>query len=218
MYTPIIMPRSSHYGNNYWNSDGPKVGMREVILYSDLEFDHWVLVETDPTVETYCEQPLEITYVIDGLLHSSIFDIWIKYRDGQLLFREVKYESELNPNDPRNQRTMRQIEAQKLWCDQNGYRYEVITEKTIRSSHFSLENRLKILSYIKNNPEPELASEILRYISSKPIRLEKLTIESTQPIGAVLEACMWLLYKGDLTGDLDSQILSKNTEVRLNEP
>ncbi|WP_445671398.1 TnsA endonuclease N-terminal domain-containing protein [Paenibacillus sp. FSL K6-3166] len=46
-------------------------------------------------VETYCEQHKEISYVIDGKLHTSIFDMWIKYTNGEEEYIEVKYENEL---------------------------------------------------------------------------------------------------------------------------
>jgi len=141
VYKPIIMPRSAKYGNNYWNSFGPKVGMREVTLYSDLEFDHWVRIETDYNVETYCEQYPEISYVLNGELHTSIFDTWVKLRDGSIICREVKYESELNPEDPRNTRTFRQMEAQQTYCNENGIIYEIVTEKDLRKSQYELENR-----------------------------------------------------------------------------
>lgn len=135
MPTPIVMPRSSKYGNNFWNSEGPKVEMREVTLYSDLEFDHWVSVETNPDVETYCEQFPEISYVLNGELHTSVFDMWIKLRNGLIKCREVKYESELNPNDPRNSRTLQQVKAQQTYCEENGIVYEIITDKALRKSH-----------------------------------------------------------------------------------
>ncbi|WP_165264034.1 hypothetical protein [Paenibacillus sp. M-152] len=55
---------------------------RNIELYSDLEFDHWLTVKTNQEVITYCEQPLKISYVLKGQLRTSIFDMWILNRDG----------------------------------------------------------------------------------------------------------------------------------------
>jgi hypothetical protein len=130
----------------------------------------------------------------------------------------VKYEAELISNDPRNQRTMRQIEAQRSWCELHNYQYEIITEKKVRASHLGRENRLKIVSYVKNASEPK-TTDIARYLDEQPMSLEQLTEVSSQPYKEVLDKCMWLIYKGGVKADLDTKILSKITEVWIqNEP
>lgn len=162
MRVPITVPRNKRYGNNYWNSEGPKVEMREVILYSDLEFDHWLLVETNPLVEIYCEQHKEISFVIDGKLHTSIFDMWIKYTNGEEEYTEVKYENELVPTHPNYTRNMRQIQAQKEWCEQEGVAHKLMTDKIIRVHPIGLENRLKMLSAVKAQHSKEKTEDILK--------------------------------------------------------
>jgi hypothetical protein len=57
--TPIEMPFSMHYGNEHYTTYSVKVG-RVVNLFSKLEYFNFLTLETDPTVETFCEQPLEI--------------------------------------------------------------------------------------------------------------------------------------------------------------
>jgi hypothetical protein len=217
MQQPIVMPRSSKYGSNYWNSEGPKVGMREVTLYSDLEFDHWVSVETNPDVETYCEQYPEISYVINGELHTTIFDMWLKFRDGTIIYHEVKYESELNIEDPRNSRTLRQIEAQQAYCIENGINYEIVTDKVLRKNHNELENRLKIISYVKNNPEPKAAAHILGYVCRERISLQTLADLISIPYPRVHDACLWLYYHGAIHLNIDEILICKQAEVWLRE-
>lgn len=110
MYTPLPMKRSSRYGNNYWEGKSLKL-KRNVHLFSDLEYDHWLLIETDPKVNSYCEQPLRIKQYIDGEWVESIFDMWIEWNDGSETFIEVKYSDELDPKHPNYQRVKRQTEA-----------------------------------------------------------------------------------------------------------
>lgn len=217
MHQPKVMPRSAKYGSNYWNTEGPKVNMREVILYSDLEFDNWVFVESDSNFETYCEQYPEISYVYDGVLHTSVFDMWIKNHDGSNIYREVKYEAELNENDPRNERTIRQIKAQRAYCIENNFTYEVVTEKMLRRSHQELENRLKIISFIKNNQKPKAADHVLTYINNKRRSLQSISELTSTPYALIHDSCLWLYYHGAIQMNLDETIICKQSEVWLHE-
>jgi hypothetical protein len=90
MYTPIPIKRSSKYGNNYWVSYSSKLG-RNVRLFSDLEYDHWLLIETDPFIVSFCEQPLCIRQEMETDFVESIFDMWTIDVNGTETFIEVKY-------------------------------------------------------------------------------------------------------------------------------
>jgi len=215
-YSPITVPRSAKYGNNYWNTNGPKVGMREVTLYSDLEFDHWVHIETDPDVITYCEQPAEIQFVTeDEILHTSILDMWIQYKSGRQVFREVKYSKELNTKDPRNARTHRQIEAQKKWCQQNGFHHEVVTEIDLRANRLELENRVTIVTFIRNfkNFQPEYNLESL--LCCSPKSLLSLSQQLNASFREIRNECIWLLYHGKIRANLEKRLLGTETEIWL---
>ncbi|MUT67102.1 TnsA endonuclease N-terminal domain-containing protein [Paenibacillus sp. NEAU-GSW1] len=217
MYQPKVMPRNAKYGSNYWSTEGPKVNMREVILYSDLEFDNWVHIESDPNIETYCEQYPEISYVYDGVLHTSVFDMWIRHHDGTQIYREIKYEAELNENDPRNERTLRQIDAQRAYCIANNFTYEVVTEKSLRRNHQELENRLKIISIIKNSLKPGVADDVIKHINDKRRSLQSLYEITTLPYSLIHDSCLWLYYHGKIHINIDKAIICRQSEVWLRE-
>ncbi|WP_410768715.1 TnsA endonuclease N-terminal domain-containing protein [Fontibacillus sp. BL9] len=212
-YTPIVMPRNKKYGNNYWKMRGPKVN-RNVILYSDLEYDHWVTVETDPTVITYCEQPLEITYVLEGKQRRTIFDMCVLKEDGNEYFIEVKYEKDLLSSSRKYDQTMRQIEAQKEWCRLKGKLHEVRTEKDIRTGPYAIENRIKVLTSISNSMASLSLQDISLCISSKKTSMRDLCNQ----LGSfntydVFLACYRLYYKGEIKADLESTIWNMDMEV-----
>lgn len=219
MYKPIVISRNKKYGNNYWNSDGPKVNMREVVLYSDLEFDHWVLVDTDPTVKTYCEQPVEICFVVDGKLHTSIIDMWILRASGEEEYIEVKYDIELQPNHPNFKRNMRQIQAQREWCNNQGLTHKVMTERAIRAFPIGLENRLKMLSYMKSRTRPIAADDVLQVINESPKTIGQIHVNLKEgySISEIMYSCYWLTYFGKILANINQQIWSLKTEVRRNE-
>lgn len=86
---PIKMSRSTHYGNNYWEVYSKKIG-RSIKCFSNLEYENFLTLEMNPDVEYFCEQPLEIEIIIENELKKSIFDFWVKYRNNNEEFQEVK--------------------------------------------------------------------------------------------------------------------------------
>jgi hypothetical protein len=220
MNQPIVMPRSSKYGNNYWNSNGPKVGMREVILYSDLEFDNWLLVETNPRIEAYCEQYKEISYLLDGKLHTTIPDIWTREVTGEQEIIEVKYEIELQPFHPNYSRNMRQIQAQREWCNKEGMKHKVLTEKTIRAYPIGLENRLKMVSIIKNPAKSVAEDQVFGNISKYNQTIGALheNLKSKFTLAEVLNACIRATYSGKTITNINDVLWSVKTEIRRFEP
>nr|WP_082703973.1 TnsA endonuclease N-terminal domain-containing protein [Paenibacillus sp. CFBP 13594] len=217
-YHPIKILRSKKYGNNYWTSRGNKVNKRNIELYSDLEFDHWLTVETNPDVLTYCEQPLKISYVLKGQLRTSIFDMWTLNQDGKETFVEVKYEKELTSNHPKYDRTKRQIEAQQEWCRLNHKAYEVRTEKTIRRGRHSIENRKSIVTAVLNSEMPACISDVLARITVRNKKIQEIIKEiSCFKAEDVNLALKWLYYTGNLTVDIENQIWGSQMEVCKNE-
>ncbi|MFZ5966497.1 MAG: TnsA endonuclease N-terminal domain-containing protein [Bacillota bacterium] len=90
--------------------------------------------------DLYCEQPLKIKYFYNDDYVESIFDMWIRYYDNYEEFVEVKYTKELDPQNLKSKRAIRQITVQSLWCQDNNFGYKVQTEKSIRSNSIYLNN------------------------------------------------------------------------------
>lgn len=90
MYSPIPIKRSSKFGNNYWEAYSPKV-KRNVRLFSDLEYDFWVLIETNPQVRAFCERPLKIEQMYEGKLMKVMFDMWVEWENKNEQFVEIRY-------------------------------------------------------------------------------------------------------------------------------
>ena len=80
--TPIEMPRSTHYGNNYWIFESRKLH-RRVTAYSNLEYENLLTLEMNPEVVYYCEQPCSTTVFVSGKEHKTIFDVYIVYKNGR---------------------------------------------------------------------------------------------------------------------------------------
>lgn len=147
---PVWDPRRGSYGNNLWQAFSQKLG-RRVKSYSDLEFNHYILVESNPDIVSFCEQPVKVLGRVDEKDCASFMDMWILWRDGSEEFREVKYAKDLD-----KPRVIRQIEIQKSWCERNGFRHSIITEKEIYKNHVLLRNWKLILSQMATSRDLDL--------------------------------------------------------------
>jgi hypothetical protein len=215
---PIINSQKRNYGSNLWEIYSFKL-KRNVTLYSDLEYDNFVLVETNPHVWSFCEQPLKIKLFLDGKYKYCIFDMWIKYTNGTESFIEVKYSNKIKPDIHKPNKNIIQINAEKMWCKQNNYKFELRTELEIRNDMVYLINMKSILFNIRktNFIEIKLCKKILNSIKGK-VSIESLIntlilIEKDK----ILANISWLIYTGRLKGELNKFLINNKTVVMRSE-
>lgn len=216
MYNPIKLPRNKRFGNNYWVDMSIKL-KREVDFYSDLEHDNWILIETEPSVVNFCEQPDAPSFIILGDRKETIFDMWVDRGNGFVHeFIEVKYESELKPSHTRYDRNMKQIEVQREWCLQNGYKYTLNTETFIRANPTLLSNKKKIHSLLKNmSPDTPIKSP--EYINRMPKHSFSF-LDLTQLIPELSayqlqEFVAYHIYHGNLSANISDVVYGNQMEV-----
>lgn len=216
--SPVYKGTQTRYGNDRWEVYSPKL-KRNVTLYSNLEYDHWTLIESNPEIITFCEQPLKISIKLPIGSVTTIFDMWLRWKSGLEEFREIKYENDLEDLQS-NSRVSRQIQAQKKWCELNDKKYSIITERFIRSNLIHLSNLKLILRHlVKENHQyqEKITERIIRMVSEQGTSsigmiqecftdIESLTVRS-----AVFE----LLYRGKLKGDIDAKPLDLNSTVEV---
>ena len=199
-YEPLKIKRSTKYGNNYWETYSPKVN-RVVKFFSDLEYDNWVYIETNPDIISFCEQPLKIQINIDGKIKTSIFDMWILYRDNTEEFVEVKYYSEVIGTSQRAIRSQKQIKAQKQWCEENNYKYSVKTDLEIRKNLTYLNTLKYIISQVKrckdiNNFD---CKQILKLLKNRSLSILNISQEMKLDPNYIIKIICYLIYKGFIT-------------------
>ncbi len=203
------------YGNNYWEVFSSKI-KRIVKFYSDLEYDNWVLIESDLEVKDFCEQPLKINYVYNGKKEESIFDMWVRYNDGKEIFLEIKYSSELDSKNPKSKRAIKQTKVQRLWSEENGFNYEIRTEKEIRSNIVYLNNLKSIISYTKTRSyynEKDVAL-VLKTIGTEKHKIVDILNEiSSLSNQQSLQTLYGLVYEGKVKSNINEKVLDYETEV-----
>lgn len=185
------------YTKDSWITYSPKLN-RNVCLHSELEYDYWVLVETNPKVLNFCEHPTGLVSV----------DMWVLFDNEEYLV-EVKYS---------DSQKKKESDIATVQENSTAIRRIVMTENEIRSNSILLSNMKIILGYIKNRNYPlEIDKHIVRKCLSKtPISLSE--IERKLPnLGRsrITESIIWMIYNGMLMSNLDLYPFGPETEVWL---
>lgn len=174
---------------------------------SQLERDFLYLLEIDPDVISYGEQPLKIEYFADGKIHKYTPDVRV-IRSNKKQIVEVK-----------DEKKAKEEEYVKLFrkvapiCRREGYEFIVVTDREIRVQP-RLNNIKLIYKYAKTpvttahqillyemfaNRETLAMGEIIKEFASKGMR------------AATVYA---LIFRGILSADL-SRPINPGSEVRL---
>ncbi len=98
------------------------------------------LLDADPNIFQFVEQPLVVTYVLDGLEHKHYPDVMVKLRSAKELW-EVKSEGEAQ--DPE---TVRRTELMATWLPTFGFRYRLVIAETLTFGA-ALANASELLHY-----------------------------------------------------------------------
>lgn len=214
MYSPIDIPRNAKYGNNYWITYSPKL-KRNVRFFSDLEYDNWILVEMNPSIICFCEQPLKISVQIEDRVIESIFDMWVLYEDNTEEFIEVKYACELDKNNPKSKRSLLQTSIQKEWCEKNNYKYSIKTDIEIRKNLIHLNNVKKIVSQVKNinDVSNEDIKKVISIIDKENVNIRDIVNKTAFSLSYVMQLISWLAYKGICFINIEEDEISFETEV-----
>ncbi|QDX94092.1 hypothetical protein EEL30_18455 [Brevibacillus laterosporus] len=211
--TPFMTKRSSKYGSNYWHVFSPKMN-RMIHLFSDLEYDHWLLVEGNNQIKRFCEQPKRIQVSFEGSLVTSIFDMWIESQ----CFIEIKYHSELDPQNPKSERSLRQTAIQRIWCKENDYDYMIQTENEIRKNPVLLDNLKEIIPYLQYGRIPnEIDYHFIMQKISKRLTIKQLREECNHlSVSRLNQTLYTLIYSGELSSTINQSPLGLTTEVWQN--
>ncbi|WP_230584494.1 TnsA endonuclease N-terminal domain-containing protein [Lysinibacillus sphaericus] len=209
LYEPLITDVSKRYGNNRWLAYSNKL-KRVVYLFSDLEYEHWLQVETDPAIITFCEQPIKMEIIQDGRTHSSIIDMWVKYIDGEETFIEIKYS-----NDLLKKTVEKQIYVQEVWCKANQKKHAIKTEREIRLNPIKLSNLKLLIKQVNNSisPNPQTIDFIKNHITEEPKTIHQIANETKIEFQTSFNILCILLYEGSIKCNFEVKHLGKYSEV-----
>lgn len=183
----------------------PSLKMRRLICWeSQIERDYIYLLEFDPAVISYAEQPLRISYHLDGKERHYTPDFLVKRADKSLVV-EVKQEEEAQKEE--NQRRFRIASA---ICARDNYQFVLVTNKMIRVQP-RLDNIKLLTRYQRisiNDPHYQIVCHELFAKSSEACLSEVIEFFASRSIDR--QIVFSLLYWGVLAVDLMQPICAES--------
>ncbi|MCB1734035.1 MAG: TnsA endonuclease N-terminal domain-containing protein [Gammaproteobacteria bacterium] len=178
-----------------------------VAFESLLEKDFFMLLDADPQVREFREQPLEISYRDQqGTTRKYFPDVLVmRHAPGETWLCEVK---------PRRQIARKWAElkpkfkAAIRYCKARGWRFRILTEKEIRTPY--LENIRFLRGYLRVPDRPQLEDALRAKLNSMgeatPFELLS-SLSDDEWVRADYATSLWrLVATGDITVDLTTKI------------
>ncbi len=184
----------------------PSTKMKRMIAFESLlERDFIYLLDYDPAVEWFEEQPLSIEYLHEGKLLHYTPDFHL-LEDSQHALVECKPERFVETEENR-----RKFGVAQEWCQRHGWEFRVVTEQQIRSG-FRLQNVKLLAQYARQKVDSAIRSNIFASLqeAKTDISLQALA----QVIGSPVAASIFCLaYQHEISLALDQAPISGTTIV-----
>lgn len=204
----------------YREIDSLRVPDHTIRIFTETEFQHYLLVESDCDVDTFCEHPnLKIVSNLNGQPIVAYFDMWIRWKDGREEFRRIennedKQRFDNNPNEYLS------LFSLARWAKSQDVAFEIYTPERIHAKPKLIENWNTIIHFLHDVSwilEQGLNAITFSLVAKK----NKITLyeaidelqdyEETE----VIRAMFWNLYYGKTYADLSSTNVSLKTVFRV---
>lgn len=151
------------------------------------------LLDADPSVLSFSEQPALITYKMDGVIHRHYPDLLVKYRHGTELWEVKPWCDALTPEIQARTRLMTQL------LPKYGYTYRVMTENELDRNPM-LATAQKLIKFGRR-PVPLIEWERVRQVFLKHSIINFGDIESGALGRNGMRYVCRLILEGKLTVD-----------------
>lgn len=179
--------RPGHRGlRGYYPS---KKAGRTVAFESRLERDHLLLLDADPDVRSFDEQPVTIHFDHADGRRRYTPDVRVLHRDGTTTFVEVKYESDIAAMTDQERTRMREAHrAASDWCRANGSRFSLRTDHDIVGP--ALDRARALHAYARARGGTDV---VRRLVAERPgLSLRELTSSVSPNVRSVALHLLWL--------------------------
>lgn len=202
--------------NSLWYVYSPRT-QTDWVLRSDLEWDHFVLTESDPNIATCNYLPERHSLAFEGEQMDVPVDAIVTYRDGSIEWREIRFAGkETDEATPTALQLSQRIAAGR----HVGIAYRLWTEDTIRRNHMLLANWRRVIAWMTAARDRSLSGyqeELARAFKSEGVltlgQIEAMFGEAS--FGLYAAAAFRELQQGMYSSDLDEMPLSLHTVIQM---
>lgn len=176
-----------------------------------IERDYAYLLEFDPMVLSYEEQPCKISYIFDQKKRSYTPDFAVYWRHQLPSLVECKPVSKLNDLE-----NLRKWTAARLWCDQHHYNFVLVTDVALRERSSLLSNIKLLAGHGHQHITPQSKEYLLRTVQgvNGALSIAELVERTPKLNSNFVRSCVWhLLYTRELATDLTKPLNTMTTLV-----
>lgn len=202
--------------NSLWYVYSPR-SQSDWVLRSDLEWDHFVLAESDPTIASCSYEPAQRSLPNDGQMLDIPVDAVITYRDGSVEWRQVRFAGRERDE---HSAAARQLNERVAAAKSAGVVYTLWTEESIRRNAIRLANWRRAIAWMAAARDRSLVAyrdELEQALRSEDAltfgQIETMFGEAS--FGLYAAAAFGELQRGTYVSNLDEMPLSLHTVIRL---
>jgi hypothetical protein len=188
----------------------PSIKMGRMIAFESLlERDFIYLLDHDPAVDWFEEQPLRIEYLYDGKRLQYTPDFHVIKGDEQVLV-ECKPARFVETEENR-----RKFAVGREWCEEQGWSFQLVTDQKIRRG-FRLQNIKLLTQYARQPVDVAIRSQIHAFLCGlqKGVSVEDLANAIQSMNSAVVMANIFCLaYHHEIQLPLDDERISSQSIV-----
>ena len=190
----------------------PSIKMGRMIAFESLlERDFIYLLDYDPAVEWFEEQPLTIEYVSDDKVLSYTPDFHLIERKHNVLI-ECKPDQFVDTEENRPK-----FAAARAWCAQQGWEFRLITDQQVRAG-FRLQNVKLLTRYARQVVGPVMQGRIfaLLHDAETQLTISGLAGEiAPDDFARGTASILHLVFYHEICLSLDEAPISQETLVQL---
>jgi hypothetical protein len=199
---------SNRGGNAIGRFPSTKMG-RMIAFESLLERDFIYLLDYDPAVEWFEEQPLSIEYEYETKLLRYTPDFHLLER-GQHVLVECKPERFVESEENR-----RKFAVARKWCEVRGWEFRLVTDQQVRSG-YRLQNVKLLAQYARQKVDVAMRSQIQAFLraAQTPVCVHDLAQAIPAiPSSGVTVSIFCLAYHHEIDLSLDEAPISETTLI-----
>ena len=178
-----------------------------------LERDYIYLLEFDTNVKYFESQSVEINYLYKGKKYCYYPDFRIFTIDNRIKIVEVKPRSFLQKEE-----NLRKYQAGKVYCEERGWEFLVVTEDDIRKG-FLQENLRKLFHISYDQINVALLEKVKETIKNEePIKINSLVekMEGLFDKSLLYKHIYYLIFKHQVYTDLINYTLNEYSLLETN--
>jgi len=198
---------SNRGGNAIGRFPSTKMG-RMIAFESLLERDFIYLLDYDPAVEWFEEQPLSIEYLHEASLRHYTPDFHL-LESGRHVLVECKPDRFVETEE-----NCRKFAVGREWCQGHGWEFRVATEQQIRNG-FRLQNVKLLAQYARQKVGAAIRSQILAFLQETQTAVAVQDLAQALDSSGITASIFSLAYHHEISLSLDEAPISGATIVSL---